>query len=161
MAYEVKYSDLKGYIANFPIEIVQRMVDLSNEQGRWEEEVGMQTFQTSACSAGQNGFHWESTPEGHLFWDKVVGSKNFKVFFKMYPSKYCGKIVYVEVDGSGSKSAIDILNNYTNLRSCLGRSKLSGIYYMEVNQTRKTKPRFAMKGTSKYNEIVENGVKIG
>lgn len=161
MAYKVKYSDLKGDIADFPIEIVQRMVDLSNEQGKWTEERGMETFQASASACGYNGFHWTETLEGHDFWEKVIGDKKFKVFFKTYPSKYCGKIVYIESDGSESKSAIDILYHYTNLRSCLGRSKLSGIYYMEVNQTRTTKPRFAMEGTSKYNEIVKSGVKIG
>lgn len=152
MAYEVKYSDLKGTIADFPIEVVQRMVDLSDAQDRWSDERGMDTFQTNAASAGKGGFHWR---------DKVICQKKFDVFFNVYPSKYCGKIVYIETDGSNSKHAIDILYNHTNLRSCLGRSKLSGIYYMEVNQTRKTTPRFAMKGTSKYNEIVKNGVKIG
>lgn len=160
MAYEVKYSDLKGDIADFPIEVVQRMVDLSNTQGRWLDERGMATFQTDVCSAGYNGLHWSETPEGHTFWERVIGKKKFNIFFKLYPSKYCGKMVYVEVDGSNSRHAIDILYHYTSLRSCIGRSKLSGIYYMEVNQTRKTKPRFAMKGTSKYDEIVENGTKI-
>lgn len=161
MAYEVKYSDLKGDIADFPIEVVQRMVDLSNGQGRWEDERGMITFQENACSAGPNGLHWSETPEGHGFWRRVIIQKNFKVFFRVYPSKYCDRIIYIEVDGSNSKHAIDVLYRYTDLRSCLGRSKLSGIYYMGVNPARTTKPQFAMKGTSKYNEIVKNGVKIG
>lgn len=160
MGYKVKYSDLKGDIASFPIEIVQRMVDSSNAQGRWVDEIGMDTFQSNACSGGLNGFRWSETPEGHTFWEKVIGLKRFRVFFKMYPSKYCGKMVYIEADGSDSRHAVDILYHYTDLRSCLGRSKLSGIYYIEVNQSRKTTPRFAMKGTSKYNEVVENGVKI-
>lgn len=161
MAYEVKYSDLKGDIAKFPIEVVQRMVDLSNEQGRWSEERGIETLQTYVCSAGYGVFRWAETPEGEVFWSKVITGKNFKLFFRRYPSKYCGNIVYIEVDGSNSKLAIDILYRYTNLLSCLGRSNLSGIYYMDVNYTRTTTPRFAMKGTSKYNEIVKNGVKIG
>jgi hypothetical protein len=161
MAYEVRCSDLKGDIADFPIEVVQRMVDLSNEQERWAEELGMVTFQTNVYSSGNNGFNWSQSSEGLDFWHRVIAKKDFKAFFKMYPSKYCGKMIYVESDGSESKSVINTLYHYTNLRSCLGRSKLSGIYYMEVNQAKKTKPRFAMKGTSKYNEIVKNGVKIG
>ena len=64
MAYEVKYSDLIGDIADFPIEVVQRMVDLSHEQRKWDVARGMATFQTNVCSAGYCGFSWGASIEG-------------------------------------------------------------------------------------------------
>lgn len=65
--YTVKYSDLIGDISEFPIEIVQKMVERSTEQRKWDDAIGMSTFQENVSSAGSSGFRWETTPEGHIF----------------------------------------------------------------------------------------------
>jgi hypothetical protein len=78
--YKVKKSDLKGDIKDFPIEIVQRMVDYQYEQtGKYNVSL-FQDCKTSDKHAGC--FTWGKTAEGHLFWSKVINYKEFDVFFK-------------------------------------------------------------------------------
>ena len=83
--YKVKQSDLKGQIEDFPIEVVQRMVECQAEQGN-KANVGV--FQKYAFTDDDNGgFEWSRTKEGHAFWRDIIGNINFDVFFKKYPKK--------------------------------------------------------------------------
>ena len=76
--YIVKPEDIKGDIAGFPIEVVQRMVDESASQS-WHE--GVEVFQLDKT----NGFSWGDSREGAGFWVDVIGNKNFDLFFERYP----------------------------------------------------------------------------
>lgn len=76
----VTKQDLNGYITNFPIEIVQKMVDYQVEQGR---KADPSVFARNLC----DGFKWRDTPEGSEWWSDVIGNKNFNRFFELYPRR--------------------------------------------------------------------------
>lgn len=86
MEYKVKESDLKGQIKDFPIEIVQKMVERQYEQtGKCDVKV----FQSEKyASSYEDGFRWSQTPEGHDFWRAVISKCLFDVFFIRYPKYY-------------------------------------------------------------------------
>lgn len=159
--YIVQYSDLIGNISEFPIEIVQKMVERSTEQGKWEDEIGMSTFQNHISSAGTCGFGWNSTPEGHVFWRGVIELKRFDLFFDLYNCKYIGKTIYIETDGTNNKVQLSKIRNYTSTASCCGVSNLKGIYYLDVVEKRKGNIKFAMFGTKRYNDTISSGINIG
>lgn len=112
--YIVQYSDLIGSITEFPIEIVQKMVD----------DVGMRTFQVNVSSSGRGGFNWGSTPEGHTFWSRIIEGRRFDLFFDKYPCKYLGKTIYIETDGTNNRAQLSKIGNYTIASSCCGESTL-------------------------------------
>ena len=83
--YKVKQSDLKGQIEDFPIEVVQRMVECQAEQGN-KADVGV--FQKYAFTDNiHGGFDWSITKEGHAFWNAIIEWNNFHLFFEKYPKK--------------------------------------------------------------------------
>lgn len=159
--YTVQYSDLIGDISEFPIEIVQKMVDRSTEQGKWDDGIGMSTFQNHISSAGACGFGWNSTPEGHLFWSRIIEGKRFDLFFDLYPCKYLGKTIYVETDGTNNKAQLSKIRNYAGKLACCGESKLKGIYYLDVKEVRRGDLKFAMSGTKRYRDTISSGINIG
>lgn len=82
MRYIVKPEDLKGEIADFPIEIVQRMVDCQVEQGNKADVSVFQKEKVGGTSSG--GFGWISTIEGYEFWQNVIMLRKFGLFFERY-----------------------------------------------------------------------------
>jgi hypothetical protein len=81
--YKVKQEDLIGDIKDFPIEIVQRMVECQVEQGN---KANVTVFQNkNGCGIEEGGFDWIKTKEFLAFWDYVIGNKNFNTFFEKYP----------------------------------------------------------------------------
>lgn len=158
--YIVQYSDLIGSVSEFPIEIVQKMVERSTEQERWDDNIGMRTFQTDITSSGYGGFTWNATVEGHSFWKRVIEHKRFDLFFDLYPCKYLGKTIYIKTDGTNNKEQLSRIKNYTSAVSCYGESKLNGIYYLDVVEARKGKIKFAMFGTKRYNDTISSGINI-
>ena len=83
--YKVKTEDLIGEIKGFPIEVVQKMVDYQVEQGN---KADVKVFQECA-NAGyfKAGFIWCQTVEGMTFWEGVIYSNNFDLFFEKYPKE--------------------------------------------------------------------------
>jgi len=78
MEYKVEQEDLVGEIKDFPIEVVQKMVERCLE----ENEVNIITkLQISRL----DGFTWRNSIEGYDFWDEVICWKNFNLFFEKYP----------------------------------------------------------------------------
>jgi len=79
----VEQSDLIGEIKDFPIEVVQKMVD---EQVRHGNEADVKVFQRlHSASALGGGFVWARTDDGFDFWEEVISSENFDLFFSKYP----------------------------------------------------------------------------
>ena len=76
--YKVTEKDLIGDIKDFPIEVVQKMLERQVEQGN---EENVQVFQIIAL----DGFDWSTSEEGLTFWKEVIIQKNFDFFFKKYP----------------------------------------------------------------------------
>lgn len=82
MRYIVKPEDLKGEIANFPIEVVQRMVDCQVEQKNYAD---VSVFQKSKkADLISRGFGWSLTKEGYEFWQNVIMFRKFGLFFERY-----------------------------------------------------------------------------
>lgn len=74
-----------GEIADFPIEIVEKMLERQVEQG-YARDVSV--FEKYKCSGGLSyGFAWYDTNDGKDFWNDVINNKNFALFFERYPKK--------------------------------------------------------------------------
>lgn len=83
MYYKVTKEDLVGAIKDFPIEIVQKLVDQQVKQGNTAD---VTVFQISdSCNYNFGGFDWGKTKEGYDFWSDVIGNKDFNLFFDRYP----------------------------------------------------------------------------
>lgn len=83
--YKVKQEDLIGEIKDFPIEIVQKMVEKQIQQNG---EADIAAFQLS----NRIGFVWSDTEEGPFFWGDIIFNKDFNVFFDKYPKT--NKLIY-------------------------------------------------------------------
>ena len=81
----VEQSDLVGALKEFPIEVVQEMV---NEQVRQGYKADVEVFQEYVYVRGvRGGFDWSNSIMGEDFWDDVLHRKIFDTFFKKYPKK--------------------------------------------------------------------------
>ena len=74
-----------GEIADFPVEIVERMLECQVEQGNKRDVSVFEKY--SARNNTKGGFDWHSTTEGRDFWVSVICGKQFDLFFKKYPKK--------------------------------------------------------------------------
>lgn len=82
---KITKKDLVGQIANFPIEVVERMVFEQIKQGHKANPAVFAKSKTA--DASQGGFTWEKTEHGHNFWYSVIRNNNFDTFFERYPKK--------------------------------------------------------------------------
>lgn len=82
---KVKQTDLIGDIKDFPVEVVQKMVERQVEQGNEADVAVFQGNRTAGCHS--NGFDWINTPEGKDFWENVASKRDFVSFFKVYPQE--------------------------------------------------------------------------
>lgn len=85
MRHIVKPEDLKGEIFDFPIEVVQRMVDCQVGQGNKADVSVFQECSTKSFLRG--GFDWCKTVEGDKFWYEITNNENFNLFFQRYPKQ--------------------------------------------------------------------------
>ena len=81
----VEQSDLIGAIKDFPIEVVQQMVNEQVKQGNKADVVVFQNSATTDCRYG--GFTWGRSVRGEAFWYEVISNRKFKLFFQKYPKK--------------------------------------------------------------------------
>lgn len=102
--YKVEQSDLIGAIADFPIEVVEKMIERQVEQVNKPDVKAFHRFASNDAKGG--GFTWENTIEGELFWDKVIGDRNFNVFFERYPKGIDDKILKAFNDFSKAEAAV-------------------------------------------------------
>lgn len=78
---ETKY---KGQIANFPDEIINKILEKQVEQGNPKN---INVFEDYVSSYKETkGFNWGETIEGHNFWEKIIDG-DFNVFFEKYPKQ--------------------------------------------------------------------------
>lgn len=67
--------DLIGQVANFPLKIVEAMVENQVRQGN---PANVKVFQEKAdASFVEGGFSWNKSAEGQFFWSKVINGKQF------------------------------------------------------------------------------------
>lgn len=72
-----------GDIADFPPEIVEKMLEYQERQGNQRNIKVFEKDRWSLHASG--GFSWIDTDEGFNFWDKVILCKKFDIFFELYP----------------------------------------------------------------------------
>lgn len=73
----------KKSIKNFPIEVVNYMIEQQVRQGN---KADVTVFERDYRADRKNGgFDWMRTDEGFDWWDEVIDDKNFEVFFAKFP----------------------------------------------------------------------------
>lgn len=100
---KITKADLIGDIKNFPIEVVNKMVE---EQVRQGNRADVSVFQKSRIADRKNrGFNWDESTDGPLFWHGVISNDEFDLFFEKYP-KVADSKVYIIGD---SEVGMDII----------------------------------------------------
>jgi hypothetical protein len=85
LVYQVTKEDLIGDIKDFPIEVVQKMVERQVEQGN---KADISVFQKdNEANIYKKGFNWYETSEGVEFWNSVIHRGYFNVFFQKHPKQ--------------------------------------------------------------------------
>lgn len=75
----------KGDLEDFPVEIVEKMLEKQVEQGNKKDVSIFEKYRCSAKSLG--GFNWEETCESLDFWYSILVNKNFDTFYALYQKK--------------------------------------------------------------------------
>lgn len=131
LTYKVKQEDLVGQLLDFPIEVVQKMVERQVEQGNKPDvTIFQKECRTLKCDGG---FTWDSTIEGELFWCRVIGIKSFDEFFERYPKGSLSKKVYIWGHPTKGNKVIEALKERGGLDSSIGYggNRTDGIYYID------------------------------
>jgi hypothetical protein len=126
--FNVEQIDLVGWIKDFPIEVVEKMIEEQFKQGYLPN---VEIFQKNASAGGDEcGFCWCYTEDGFEFWEDVIGYGNFELFFKKYPKK--ANLVYIIGDSVIGMDIIKTLEKYggKNTHNYIGDSD-GVIYYIE------------------------------
>ena len=99
METKVNVKDLIGDLENFPIEVVEKMLQ---KQYKQIGEKNISVFQNNKnADNNYGGFHWGDTIEGLEFWNDVIRKENFDIFFERYPK--VSKNVYIRGDVHGEE----------------------------------------------------------
>src|SRR5690554_5238425 len=70
---------------DLPVEIQERMLD---EQVRQGNPRNAEVFEENASAgATVGGFYWTESAEGHIFWEEIILSGNFAIFYEKYPKR--------------------------------------------------------------------------
>lgn len=132
MIFKVEKSDLVGGIKNFPIEVVEKMVE---EQVRQGCQPNVEVFQ-KCPSAGldRGGFSWSVTEDGYNFWNEVIMKGNFELFFEIYNKTT--SFVYIIGDSEIGIDIIKTLEKYggKNTHGYIGDGD-DALYYIEPNNS--------------------------
>lgn len=109
--FEINKNHLVGKIADFPMEVVERMV---YEQINQRQKPNPTVFAIKIFAGpAEGGFSWALSEDGYTFWEKVIRKKDFDLFFSKYPRKtvvYENKNrVYAVGKHNNGKKVIDAL----------------------------------------------------
>ena len=128
--FKVEQNDLVDGIKDFPIELVEKMIEEQVKQGN---KADVEVFQKNATAdAEDGGFDWDKTNDDVDFWQEVIGDSNFELFFKKYPNKT--KLVYIVGDSEIGENIIKTLekNGGINHHGYCGNTD-GVLYYIEPN----------------------------
>ena len=128
--FNVEQSDLVGDINDFPIEIVQKMIEEQIKQGN---KANVSVFQQRCITDADNGgFDWDETTDGLEFWKSVISHQEFNVFFKKYPKKT--NLVYIVGDSEIGMDIIKTLEKYGGINEHNYKGNRDDVlYYIEPN----------------------------
>ena len=127
METKVTQKDLIGDLTNFPIEVVEKMLQKQYEQlGKTDITV----FQYDRTENKDNGgFCWDNTTDGYNFWNKVIRMKKFNVFFERYPK--LSKNVYIFGDNKLYENVIKSLEKRGGINKASYFGNGDCIYYID------------------------------
>ena len=129
--YKVVNEDLVGELREFPLAIVQKMVERQVMQGI---PTNVKVFQTDTTAEQlDGGFDWDIAPEGWDFWNDVIAGMEFNVFFERYPESNRVYIVAAsEVDNEVGENVIKTLEKYGGINANnYSGNDFGAIYYIE------------------------------
>ena len=130
--FKVEQSDLVGDIKDFPIEVVEKMIEEQVKQGN---SPNVEVFQNYG-SAGDDddGFTWNRTDDGEEFWVEVIDGGNFDLFFEKYPKKNNANLVYIVGDSEIGMDIIKTLEKYGGINEHNYKGERNDVvYYIEPN----------------------------
>ena len=129
--YKVVNEDLVGELREFPLAVVQKMIERQVMQGN---PANVKVFQADTTAEQlDGGFEWEDSPEGWDFWDKVIAGMEFNVFFERYPESNRVYIVAAsEVAHENGENVIKTLEKYGGINTNnYSGGDFGAIYYIE------------------------------
>lgn len=130
--FKVEQSDLVGDIKDFPIEVVEKMIEEQVKQGNCPNVKVFQDFVTVDVNDG--GFTWGNTDDGDDFWMEVIDESNFDLFFEKYPKKNKTNLVYIIGDSEIGMDIIKTLEKYGGINEHNYKGERDDVaYYIEPN----------------------------
>jgi hypothetical protein len=124
MESKVTKKDLIGDLKNFPIEVVEKMLQNQYKQVNKIDITVFQKYNRSDIQTG--GFCWEDTDEGYEFWSDVIGKKRFDVFFERYAKS---KEVYIRGDEKNGENVIKELESRGGINTWKSMGNGNNILY--------------------------------
>ena len=153
---KISKDDIHGAIKDFPLEVVQKMVDLTMK----EEHTNIEGALKILRSTPWNGFTWAETDDGNLFWYKVIDRHEWWRFYERYPANLTTPIRYAVVKESSDGCFPEEIAGYLgDIVELSGRGKSGDIYfaYPSINGF---KVGFAIKDSPRYKKIIKNGIEL-
>ena len=130
--FKVEQSDLVGNIKDFPIEVVEKMIEEQVKQGNRPNVNVFQDYVTADAVDG--GFSWCNTDDGNDFWLEVIDECNFDLFFEKYPKKNTPNLVYIAGDSEIGMDIIKTLEKYGGINEHNYKGERNdAVYYIEPN----------------------------
>lgn len=128
--FNVEQSDLVGNIKDFPIEVVDKMIEEQVKQGNCPNVEVFQRYANADTADG--GFNWSDTKDGDDFWMEVIDDGNFELFFEKYPKKT--NLVYIVGDSKIGMDIIKTLEKYGGINEHNYKGEINNVvYYIEPN----------------------------
>lgn len=128
--FKVEQSDLVGSIKNFPIEVVEKMIEEQVKQGNCPNVKVFQDYVTADVNDG--GFSWWKSDGGSGFWIEVIENDNFELFFEKYPKK--PNLVYIVGDSEIGMDIIKTLEKYGGINEHnFEGNRDDCVYYIKPN----------------------------
>lgn len=130
MNFKIEKADLVGEIKDFPIEVVEKMIEEQVKQGNYPN---VKVFQKNATADAENGgFSWFICEDDYDFWLEVIDGDNFDLFFEKYPKK--PNLVYIVGDSEIGRDIIKTLEKYGGINRHNYCGNTDGVlYYIDPN----------------------------
>ena len=130
--FKVEQNDLVGYIKEYPIEVVEKMIEEQVKQGNCPNVEVFQKYANADTADG--GFNWSDTDDGNDFWLEVINECNFDLFFEKYPKKNTPNLVYIVGDSKIGMDIIKTLEKYGGINEHNYKGERNdAVYYIEPN----------------------------
>lgn len=149
--FKVEQSDLVGDIKDFPIEVVEKMIEEQVKQGNCPNVEVFQKYNRADRKRG--GFNWDNAEDTYGFWSNVINDCDFELFFKRYPKK--AKLVYIAGDSEIGENIIKTLEKYGGINEHGYKgTENDSIYYIDPNNNLIEMCCFSCKGDEKLYEVL-------